>query len=358
MVTKIIQTNPNRFRAAQDMLYVTAKELNSDILVVRTEQGTKQSRLVLRRTRDAAIKVLNNKVAVQKTGRGTGYVWIKTTNYTLYSCYISPNFSRAESTPVIANIALDARRQGGQAIISGDLNGKIPEWGETRTDAREDITEWAARLNLVCANRGSDPTFERGNYLSILDITMVTPGIAAKINDWRVLDKETLTHHRYIMYSIRDRTRSQHQAVTPEWATRKLNKTILLNSIADTLGESPTAEELMESIEGVCNAAIQGKSQPITTGNKLTGDVSCKETIERSHQGKPEQMLNQLSWKTAKLVLVKKPGKPIEAPSSYRPLCMIDTMGKDYEQLILSRLKDEIARCRGLSDRQYGFREG
>lgn len=33
-------------------------------------------------------------------------------------------------------------------------------------------------------------------------------------------------------------------------------------------------------------------------------------------------------WKVARLVLLPKPRKPLEDPSSYRPLCLLNTLGK------------------------------
>ena len=63
-------------------------------------------------------------------------------------------------------------------------------------------------------------------------------------------------------------------------------------------------------------------------------------------------------WKEQKLVLIPKPGKPPGEPSSYRPICLLDTMGKILERIIYNRLLT-CAEARGaLSDLQYGFRKG
>ncbi|CAB0038526.1 unnamed protein product [Trichogramma brassicae] len=63
-------------------------------------------------------------------------------------------------------------------------------------------------------------------------------------------------------------------------------------------------------------------------------------------------------WKRQRLVLIPKPGKPPEEPSSYRPLCMLDTAGKILERIICERLEAFTERPGGLSERQYGFRKG
>ncbi|CAB0044540.1 unnamed protein product [Trichogramma brassicae] len=44
-------------------------------------------------------------------------------------------------------------------------------------------------------------------------------------------------------------------------------------------------------------------------------------------------------WKRQRLVLLPKPGKPPDEPSSYRPLCMLDTAGKILERIICDRLE-------------------
>lgn len=64
-------------------------------------------------------------------------------------------------------------------------------------------------------------------------------------------------------------------------------------------------------------------------------------------------------WKTAHLVLIPKDGKPEGAPSSYRPICLLDEAGKALERVVAGRVNRLLA-TRGpkLSSRQYGFREG
>jgi len=44
-------------------------------------------------------------------------------------------------------------------------------------------------------------------------------------------------------------------------------------------------------------------------------------------------------WKRAKLVLLLKPGKPLDSPAAYRPICLLDGCGKLLEKLIVSRLR-------------------
>lgn len=63
-------------------------------------------------------------------------------------------------------------------------------------------------------------------------------------------------------------------------------------------------------------------------------------------------------WKIQKLVLLDKGKPPPKTPSSYRPLCMLDVLGKVLEKLIRSRLREAIERKGGLSKNQHGFIKG
>lgn len=63
-------------------------------------------------------------------------------------------------------------------------------------------------------------------------------------------------------------------------------------------------------------------------------------------------------WKEQQLVLISKGKGDPAAPSSYRPLCMLNTAGKLFERLLKPRIEDAIRLKGGLSKRQHGFRPG
>ncbi|KAH1020868.1 hypothetical protein HUJ04_010460 [Dendroctonus ponderosae] len=92
---------------------------------------------------------------------------------------------------------------------------------------------------------------------------------------------------------------------------------------------------------------------------------AVKEAV-RAAPGYTLQVLNALlasgefprEWKEARLVLVPKPGKVVELPSSYRPLCLINSAAKIYEHLLKARLEEDIQRGGGLSPNQFGFIKG
>lgn len=62
-------------------------------------------------------------------------------------------------------------------------------------------------------------------------------------------------------------------------------------------------------------------------------------------------------WKEQRLVLLPKSDKPPGEPSSYRPICLLDTAGKILERIVCDRLQEAIVKAGDLAEHQYGFRK-
>lgn len=63
-------------------------------------------------------------------------------------------------------------------------------------------------------------------------------------------------------------------------------------------------------------------------------------------------------WKVARLVLLRKPNKPLDSVSSFRPICLLNTIGKLLEKIIANRIYGILERDKLLSEMQFGFRNG
>lgn len=96
--------------------------------------------------------------------------------------------------------------------------------------------------------------------------------------------------------------------------------------------------------------------------------INCA-LLTAAHRARPEWLLRIFNCcvstgvypsrgKRAILVLLKKDGKPAVQPSSYRPLCLLDDVGKLLEFLLVQRIGAHIEANGGLSPSQYGFRRG
>lgn len=64
------------------------------------------------------------------------------------------------------------------------------------------------------------------------------------------------------------------------------------------------------------------------------------------------------AFKIAKIIPIAKPGKPTTDPHSYRPISLLNAMGKILEKIIQTRLIAEIEQKNLLPEYQFGFRKG
>ena len=66
-----------------------------------------------------------------------------------------------------------------------------------------------------------------------------------------------------------------------------------------------------------------------------------------------------LAWKAGRLVLLRKEGRPLDSPSAYRPIVLLDEVGKLFERIVSDRLVEHMERTgRNVAECQFGFRRG
>ena len=63
-------------------------------------------------------------------------------------------------------------------------------------------------------------------------------------------------------------------------------------------------------------------------------------------------------WKTSSIIPIRKMGKPLNSPASFRPISLTSCVSKFFERIILSRLLFFLESNSILSPRQAGFRPG
>lgn len=63
-------------------------------------------------------------------------------------------------------------------------------------------------------------------------------------------------------------------------------------------------------------------------------------------------------WKHAKVVPIKKPGKPSSSPNSYRPISLLSSFSKLLERVILIRLQKHLDERNVIPHQQHGFQRG
>lgn len=114
---------------------------------------------------------------------------------------------------------------------------------------------------------------------------------------------------------------------------------------------------MMEELVAACKT-VRNKKAP---GMDRIPNVALKEALAEN----PQMFLDAYNrcldegtfpevWKRQRLVLIPKGNKDPEQPSSYRPLCMLDTAGKILERIIYNRIEAAIGHV--LNSKQFGFR--
>ncbi len=61
-------------------------------------------------------------------------------------------------------------------------------------------------------------------------------------------------------------------------------------------------------------------------------------------------------WKTAKIIMLPKPGKQLDIPKSYRPISLLTTISKLFEKIYYRRLLEITNEMKIIPDHQFGFR--
>ncbi|XP_015509714.2 uncharacterized protein LOC107216897 [Neodiprion lecontei] len=116
-----------------------------------------------------------------------------------------------------------------------------------------------------------------------------------------------------------------------------------------------TEEELMEACNRVGNNKAPGLDGIPNIALKTSIKAAPKLFLETYDSCLKEGIFPR-RWKQQRLVLLPKGKKPPDEPSSYRPLCMLDTAGKILERIIHQRIDAVVDPL--LSENQYGFRKG
>lgn len=116
-------------------------------------------------------------------------------------------------------------------------------------------------------------------------------------------------------------------------------------------------------------AEIKVRAAKIPSGKAPGPDGVPDLIIKEIAKSKPEILINVFNsclaygifpgkWKVARLVLLRKGTKPLDMPSSYRPISLLNTIGKLFERVIKGRLEDHLIGENELNDHQFGFRKG
>lgn len=162
---------------------------------------------------------------------------------------------------------------------------------------------------------------------------------------------EALANHFTSVYENRAKT-ADLQTVNDVDETIKLLE--MENEAPDVLRTSPS--EIHFIINGLRNSKAPGFDE---INNKLLKQLPRKAFIALNHIFNACMKCSYFPtvWKNAKVIAIQKPGKDPFNPSSYRPISLLNVLGKIFERILLERLNIHIENNEIIPNQQFGIRK-
>lgn len=206
----------------------------------------------------AAIFLSNPRLQVRAVGPkdSAGFRWVKVEEFTVYTCYWSPNTVFTLFVDFLDRLEGSIRQQTGTVIVAGDFNAKSPAWGDHNEEPKgRALVDMIASLGFITCNTGEKPTFSRayagGISRSHIDITFVNDSSSHQVQDWKVLDLYSASLHRYIAFNTAGTPGPERRPPEERWSWRsyddsKLRDFMNSTSIDITCEEAITATETLD----------------------------------------------------------------------------------------------------------------
>lgn len=150
-----------------------------------------------------------------------------------------------------------------------------------------------------------------------------------------------------------------------EEAANQINKLFPKHDVIDwKIAEDMEDNNAITNMEEVRNVikALNVKKAPGPDG--ITATI-IKNMSDRNLQTITKVFNNHLKklnfpkeWKTGRVILIPKPPKSSDTEIKYRPICLINILGKMLEKVVKGQIEDYIEDKNLISTRQFGFRKG
>ncbi|XP_076549183.1 uncharacterized protein LOC143306600 [Osmia lignaria lignaria] len=208
------KTRPDtwRHRLAHDLLAVSAREQDADILVLAEPYLTPENWFT-DLTGRASISVTNSGIGKSRKltvlNCNKGFVCINYNDICIMSVYASPNDSNQEFEAQLAAMEMflaSIRGALAKVIVLGDFNAKSPLWGSKKWCSRgRTLYQWCNGLGLVPTIAKGGATCERGGG-SVVDLLFCSNDAYKLHVTSEVLDIYTASDHKYIVRKFRGTT--------------------------------------------------------------------------------------------------------------------------------------------------------
>lgn len=106
------------------------------------------------------------------------------------------------------------------------------------------LIDMASATNLNVCNEGNKPTFVRGPTGTHIDVTFASEGIIPKVNNWRVIDEESLSLHKYILFEIKSKQKRSALQICTGWQIKKFNMEKLKQAMNCEMNEAQQIQQM------------------------------------------------------------------------------------------------------------------
>lgn len=171
-------------------------------------------------------------------------------------------------------------------VLAGDFNTKHNAWISPSNDVRgEVLVDMAESIGLAVCNCGSTPPREKDGSQSYINITFVSTALRSRVLDWSVLQKESLSDHNYIAFTL-------GSALETPWRStgwmRCIDETKFKTALAIWTPASGTAEERFQDL-----AVALTRCMDRSTPRKVTSSKRKSVYSWFSHTGELRKISNR-----------------------------------------------------------------
>lgn len=257
--TTIAYCNLHRMRVAHDLFKRIGEDIGAQI-VCCSEPNIEMTKERKEWLSDDKMDVAQwtTGPAMERNGRGNGFVWAEYKDLVLYTCYISPNTTEVEFANFLEGLGKSMKAHNGNAVVVGDFNAWGTLWGSKKTNNRGDLVlDWMEKWGMCILNDGICPTFVNGTQESFIDLTFCTRDMANRIQYWRVLEeKECGSDHLPIAFGIRTNIATELGEAPRMRRFKECHREPFFEHIRESMSSVETPAALMTVIENGCRDVI------------------------------------------------------------------------------------------------------
>ncbi|XP_018368990.1 PREDICTED: uncharacterized protein LOC108764996 [Trachymyrmex cornetzi] len=245
-MAKLLQTNTNHLRAAQDLIVHNLCRGYIDIAFIAEPWYIEGD------NRWALSSDRNTSVAITWQGVTSGFPCLH---------YFSLNRNLANFSEYLATLEMIRWRYRGKPLyFFGDFNARSGRWDATGTNARGfALAEWADSLDLLLLNRRFIHTCVHPRGLLVVDVSWMSVSANNLVTGWWVNESvDTLSDHRYVVIEfISEQVGSPVDRISrkyfPRWNIKKINLDIARASLLIKSWDNPEETTIENRVKWITN---------------------------------------------------------------------------------------------------------